>query len=96
VSSYGLFGTFSDPTRIVSYPDGNVYRVASFVFSVAVASFDGLRTSAASISSAPGWQPRRSPPSLRRRPTPEKLNVGAAAGRNLGAGLTQLPVYRMA
>src|SRR5438552_2123 len=24
VTAYQLFGTFSDPTRIVSYPDGNV------------------------------------------------------------------------
>jgi 8-oxo-dGTP pyrophosphatase MutT (NUDIX family) len=43
VTECQLFGTFSDPTRIVSYPDGNVYRVASFVYSVGVASFDDLR-----------------------------------------------------
>jgi 8-oxo-dGTP pyrophosphatase MutT (NUDIX family) len=43
-----LFGTFTDPTRIVRYPDGNVYRVASFAYQVAVASFDGLRPSAES------------------------------------------------
>jgi 8-oxo-dGTP pyrophosphatase MutT (NUDIX family) len=48
VSSYALFGTFSDPSRIVSYPDGNVYRVVSVVYSVAVASFDGLRVSSES------------------------------------------------
>jgi 8-oxo-dGTP pyrophosphatase MutT (NUDIX family) len=48
VSSYDLFGTFSDPSRIVSYPDGNVYRVASFVYTVAVTSFGGLRASAES------------------------------------------------
>ncbi|MBD0330627.1 MAG: NUDIX domain-containing protein [Thermoleophilia bacterium] len=40
-----LFGTFSDPTRIVSYPDGNVFRVVSVAYSVAVASFAGLRAS---------------------------------------------------
>jgi 8-oxo-dGTP pyrophosphatase MutT (NUDIX family) len=45
VTSYELFGTFSDPTRIVSYPDGNVFRVASLVYSVGVASFEGLRAS---------------------------------------------------
>ena len=45
VSGFELFGTFTDPTRIISYPDGNVYRVASFVYSVAVRTFDGLRAS---------------------------------------------------
>jgi 8-oxo-dGTP pyrophosphatase MutT (NUDIX family) len=40
-----LFGTFTDPTRIISYADGNVVRVASFAYVVAVASFDGLRAS---------------------------------------------------
>jgi 8-oxo-dGTP pyrophosphatase MutT (NUDIX family) len=48
VTSYRLFGTFSDPTRIVSYPDGNVFRVASFVYDVGVASFDDLRPSSES------------------------------------------------
>jgi 8-oxo-dGTP pyrophosphatase MutT (NUDIX family) len=48
VSGYELFGTFSDPTRIVSYPDGNVYRVASLVYRVDVESFDALRPSAES------------------------------------------------
>jgi 8-oxo-dGTP pyrophosphatase MutT (NUDIX family) len=45
VSRYELFGTFTDPTRIISYPDGNILRVASFVYSVAVESFGGLRAS---------------------------------------------------
>jgi ADP-ribose pyrophosphatase YjhB (NUDIX family) len=48
VSGYELFGTFSDPTRIVSYTDGNVYRIASFVYVVEVASFGGLRASSES------------------------------------------------
>jgi ADP-ribose pyrophosphatase YjhB (NUDIX family) len=43
VDSYELFGTFSDPTRLVSYPDGNVFRVTSLVYLVGVESFDGLR-----------------------------------------------------
>lgn len=34
IASAALFGIFSDPTRIVSYPDGNVVRVASVVFRV--------------------------------------------------------------
>lgn len=45
VVGYDLFGTFSDPTRIIHYADGNVLRMASFVYSVEVASFDGLRAS---------------------------------------------------
>jgi 8-oxo-dGTP pyrophosphatase MutT (NUDIX family) len=48
VSGYELFGTFSDPTRIVSYPDGNVYRVTSVVYRVEVESFEPLRASAES------------------------------------------------
>jgi 8-oxo-dGTP pyrophosphatase MutT (NUDIX family) len=43
VSRYELFGTFTDPARIVSYPDGNVYRVASFVYLVEVDSLERLR-----------------------------------------------------
>lgn len=45
VTDHHLFGTFSDPMRLVSYPDGNVFRVASFAYSVAVASFEGLKPS---------------------------------------------------
>jgi 8-oxo-dGTP pyrophosphatase MutT (NUDIX family) len=45
LSAFRLFGTFSDPTRIVSYPDGNVFSVAAFVYQVEVASFDSLRAS---------------------------------------------------
>ena len=48
ISRYELFGTFSDPARIVSYADGNVYRIASFVYRVEVASFEPLRASAES------------------------------------------------
>ena len=36
-SSIELFGVFSDPSRIVGYADGNVYRVLSIVFRVGVA-----------------------------------------------------------
>jgi 8-oxo-dGTP pyrophosphatase MutT (NUDIX family) len=45
VSSYDLFGTFTDPTRIISYRDGTTLRVASFVYTVLVASFTCLRAS---------------------------------------------------
>ncbi len=45
VTSCELFGTFTDPTRVIAYPDGAIVRVASFVYRVAVESFDGLRAS---------------------------------------------------
>jgi 8-oxo-dGTP pyrophosphatase MutT (NUDIX family) len=45
VSSYELFGTFSDPTRIVSYPDGNIVRGVALAYLVGVVSFSGLRAS---------------------------------------------------
>lgn len=35
IESASLFGLFSDPTRIVAYPDGNVRRLTSIVFRVA-------------------------------------------------------------
>ncbi|MGH3134242.1 MAG: NUDIX hydrolase [Gaiellaceae bacterium] len=34
VADAALFGLFSDPTRIIAYPDGNVCRVVSIVFHV--------------------------------------------------------------
>jgi len=48
VARFSLFGTFTDPSRIVSYPDGNVYRVASFVYLVEVDALEGLAPSAES------------------------------------------------
>jgi 8-oxo-dGTP pyrophosphatase MutT (NUDIX family) len=45
VVAYELFGTFTDPTRVIAYADGNVYRVASFAYLVEVESFDELRVS---------------------------------------------------
>lgn len=36
---------FSDPSRIIRYPDGNVVRIISFVFRVEVESFETLRRS---------------------------------------------------
>jgi 8-oxo-dGTP pyrophosphatase MutT (NUDIX family) len=45
VTSCELFGTFTDPTRVIAYPDGAIVRVASFVYRVAVESFDRLRAS---------------------------------------------------
>ncbi|HMI28313.1 MAG TPA: NUDIX domain-containing protein [Gaiellaceae bacterium] len=48
VRKYEFFGHFSDPSRIVSYPDGNVFVIVSFAYRVTVESFDGLRPSAES------------------------------------------------
>jgi ADP-ribose pyrophosphatase YjhB (NUDIX family) len=36
IESASVFGLFSDPTRIVAYPDGNVNRVLSVAFRVAL------------------------------------------------------------
>jgi ADP-ribose pyrophosphatase YjhB (NUDIX family) len=48
VSSYELFGTFSDPSRIVQYADGNTYRFITIAYTVEVESFEGLRVSSES------------------------------------------------
>jgi 8-oxo-dGTP pyrophosphatase MutT (NUDIX family) len=45
VTRLELFGTFTDPERIISYPDGNILRVASFVYRTEVETFEGLRKS---------------------------------------------------
>jgi ADP-ribose pyrophosphatase YjhB (NUDIX family) len=46
VASCALFGVFSDPTRIVSYADGNTYRTVTIAFVVQPERFDELRPSA--------------------------------------------------
>jgi ADP-ribose pyrophosphatase YjhB (NUDIX family) len=38
--SLELFGVFSDPSRMIAYPDGNVFRLLTLAFVVAVASGD--------------------------------------------------------
>lgn len=45
VAGHELFCVFSDPSRIIRYPDGNVVRIISFVFRVEVESFGTLRRS---------------------------------------------------
>lgn len=45
VVGYTLFGTFSDPSRIVRYPDGNVVRVIGLVYRVTVDDFSTLQRS---------------------------------------------------
>lgn len=49
IRSYALFGTFSDPTRIASYPDGNVYSIFSIAFTVQPSDLSPLRASAESV-----------------------------------------------
>ncbi len=45
VTGYTLFGTFSDPSRIAHYPDGNIVRAIGLVYRVEVDNFDALRRS---------------------------------------------------
>jgi 8-oxo-dGTP pyrophosphatase MutT (NUDIX family) len=45
VSSYELFGTFSHPSRIVQYADGNTFRSITIAVTVAVDDFAPLRPS---------------------------------------------------
>ncbi|MCL6437807.1 MAG: NUDIX domain-containing protein [Rubrobacteraceae bacterium] len=52
VSSSELFCVFSDPSKIVAYPDGNVVRVISFAYRVSVEDFSGLRRSPESLDLA--------------------------------------------
>lgn len=43
------FGVFSDASRIVAYPDGNVVRLISFVYRVEVEDMSPLQTSEESL-----------------------------------------------
>ena len=45
VRSYRLFGTFSDPSRIIQYGDGQAQQIVTLVYWAEVESFDGLRVS---------------------------------------------------
>lgn len=45
---YQLFGTFSDPSRIIQYPDGSIMRIVTLVYRVEVEDFSTLRCSAES------------------------------------------------
>lgn len=49
VTGCALFGTFSDPTRIAAYADGNVVRIIGIAYTVEVADFDALRCSEESL-----------------------------------------------
>ena len=75
VVSTDLFGVFSDPSRIIEYDDGNVYRLLTIAFVVSV---------------APG-EPRVSEESFELRFVPfsrvHDLKIGAALGPVLDAFL---------
>lgn len=43
VKEHELFCVFSDPSKIVQYPDGNIVRIVSFAFDVKVVGFEPLR-----------------------------------------------------
>jgi ADP-ribose pyrophosphatase YjhB (NUDIX family) len=45
VVSQKLYGVLSDPSRIVSYPDGNVVRLLAFVYRTEVEGLETLRCS---------------------------------------------------
>ena len=49
VASFTLFGTFSDPSMVASYPDGSVVRPISLAYRVQVDDFGPLRCSPESL-----------------------------------------------
>ncbi|MFD0676882.1 MULTISPECIES: NUDIX domain-containing protein [unclassified Paenibacillus] len=42
ISKYELFGTFSDPSRIIEFPDGNVKRIITIAYKVEVEPYERL------------------------------------------------------
>ncbi|TVY10363.1 NUDIX domain-containing protein [Paenibacillus cremeus] len=42
VQSVNLFGTFSDPSRIIAFPDGNVKRIITIAYEVEVEAYTEL------------------------------------------------------
>ena len=49
VATYERFGTFSDPSRIAGYPDGNIMRVVTLAYRVIPDDISGLRASDESV-----------------------------------------------
>lgn len=45
IGRLALFGTFSDPSRIAQYPDGNTVRIITLAYIAEVEPFDTLRPS---------------------------------------------------
>lgn len=48
VVSWEFFGTFSSPSRVIAYADGNVFQLASLAYSVRVADTSVIRVSSES------------------------------------------------
>ena len=48
VTCYELFGTFSDPSRMIEYTGGDVVRIVTIAYRVQVSDFAGMRPSAES------------------------------------------------
>jgi 8-oxo-dGTP pyrophosphatase MutT (NUDIX family) len=49
VRSCEMFGTFSDPSRIAAFPDGNVKRIVTIAYRVEVEPFEALSCSEESL-----------------------------------------------
>jgi 8-oxo-dGTP pyrophosphatase MutT (NUDIX family) len=49
ISNYDFFGTFSDPSRVARYPDGNIMRLLTLAYRVNVADTSEMRTSPESV-----------------------------------------------
>jgi 8-oxo-dGTP pyrophosphatase MutT (NUDIX family) len=45
VSRFSLYGTFSDPSRLIRYPQGDVVRIVTLAYVVEVEDFGALRLS---------------------------------------------------
>lgn len=45
VGGYTLFGTLSDPSRIIQYPSGDIVRIITLVYKVAIERFEPLQYS---------------------------------------------------
>ena len=49
VAGRSFFGTFSDPSRIVRYPDGKIYQLVTLVYRVRIADVSVISISAESL-----------------------------------------------
>ena len=49
VATYWLFGTFSDPGRVIAYADGNVFQLVSLAYRVTPTDPSQLRVSSESV-----------------------------------------------
>jgi 8-oxo-dGTP pyrophosphatase MutT (NUDIX family) len=49
ISSYEFFGTFSDPSRVAQYADGNILQFLTLAYRIEAQDLSGLRPSAESL-----------------------------------------------